>query len=59
MSTAVASARIRTSLNIIVPIASERKIRTGSQVLFYLEKLKAWEGPYKVVAGDEKILGHP
>ena len=56
MVTAVSSSRIRTALNRNVPASADSEIQIGSHVLFYREKPNSWEGPYLVVAGDNKKL---
>eukprot|EP00171_Calliarthron_tuberculosum_P003183 IDg3183t1 len=56
MTKVIATSRIRTALNRNVPAAADREVKIGSEVLFYREKGKVWEGPYMVVAGDGKNL---
>lgn len=40
----------------MAPRAPDRRISIGSEVLFYREKLKTWDGPYLVIAGEYKKL---
>eukprot|EP00171_Calliarthron_tuberculosum_P006057 IDg6057t1 len=56
MAKAVAASRICAALNRNVPAAADNEVRIGANVLFYREKGKEWEGPYKVIAGNGKNL---
>eukprot|EP00171_Calliarthron_tuberculosum_P006058 IDg6058t1 len=52
MAKAVAASRIRAATNRNVSSAVGNELRIGAKVLFYREKRKGWEGPYKVMAGN-------
>ena len=56
MNKATATARIRTALNRNVPAAADRDIAVGTKVLFYREKTSSWQGPYTVVARNNKSV---